>query len=767
MGRVKFHALISKAEMDLLPWFWAELNFVQGGMPNVEVLESQLLQHPDVGRYIPGIRKLLTNGREKVRNLTLQILLHHLAEWDGIFTDPNRPEEKQELPEVYLKLALDETERLVFRIWNPGGKGSFTYDFRGIKLAAEINASGWSNVLCRTAPGAGPWVIPPEMLFDAWTGRGENQPRIVFNPKKMIRFLPLARHGLVGAGYLETERLQASSAFRLLVAAEEVPGVEMWGRKYCRNLRRIDLSDEMQAAGWHLYGGHDAEFDPEKGELKVKEEIAFSARWFGGLRNVGRAWYAAALPELRVCAPTGKPQATVDGQKMVLSREEGNWFEFRFPEAVEQGQAGKDLTVEVSLGKQQAWKKVIRIVRQLPLPQLPKHTMWGFDAGSLRKEKADPAVSHHHLIGAASSWAAYKGISLQIRGEQRAFSPQGAGDLAAKVLATANKKGISRRTALLEVLQKYVLALGHPMPFAGYLGSCLRYLEAMGWFHFDQGRAQLSPPALVWLPCNQHRNRAIFSGIITLPFWETVAGIIHTQNLPIHAKWKSSHLLLPPTLCLSTTCSIHIEKLAAAIEEKYPGYLQFDNEHEYALSLLNFAEPIEIPEAKPDTIRQTHMPEKGAFFDLKSGGFRDLPFPENEFAIQRRQVEPEGYMRYTWWTKGIGIPCTANAIWPLMRNAGIPLLFQNVDRSDEIFIPTRLRLPALIERGLVMASGQYPQTISQKEIAELPADFPPEFALRRFVGIRFQHREQLSRILYPQSTDSTTQSLFFPIHLNP
>jgi hypothetical protein len=764
VGTLQFHALLDHEERNLLPSIWIEIGLQAHRKIEALRLLDLVEQCPQLDQHLPLLRKALKNPQPAQRRLVASLLHAEFEAWDGATVSPSPASKLRKSPR--LRIRFDDNQPSQICIEWPDAIDRL--ECRGKTYRVQkLHPLGMGML---TDSVTGELIVPDaEWLFgDLVLHNGQIQ---IKRPARQHFWLwPASSLGYPSSGFLESTRFLEDSAFRLIAQENAVAVVEDWIRTphACQVPKSLQLLPgiKMVKGSYPKWNP----FQPPK-TIPPKPTLRISAK-----NRISDATYRAEFPlQVEVCGNAQGVQFMSEGL-----------LQDQIPLQVDAAENGDYLLTHPSHGFNSSYNLYLRSESGEILDNEVIHFKWteplqlqipairqGFNAKGEWEEISPTGEGrlflHNRFCGAVPA-------SPEILGQPLlACKPVGIldrpfPDLGGLLVAGARRDGSLSIDTFKQLAKAVATTQGQAEPSDAELHELRRIMSTLGFFHYDYitRQLQLSPLSFCFLPEDHPCIRALLLGPLPHSVMTFLQNWSHTENEGIEFRWRYLAAFAPPMLELHCTQIAHLRLLKDALELHFPNAISPLIPQSLSETLLVWLD--RIPDfdpsqsgARPDW---TSFPDHDERWDVKTCAFVKT---EEEPAFPALTRNTQGYARSwecRWWederrgydvSHQIGIP-------KLHQRLGLPFVAENVARTDEILIAGRFRQSDLLERALVMATGQLPQRITADKIPEWAGTFEPTASFRLFCGIRPQMRVQLHRIF--QEVLNLSHPTFPQIHLH-
>lgn len=763
VGAIQFHAILDPEEREALPFIWNKLQLRPKQKIEPQRLTSLLRNYPKIEQALPSLCKAIKLFQVSESHLLDKLLAQEFEAWTGE-TMLVKPVSKTQIkPKLRVKME-DQTNGFLCIEW-PEDTGPWEHE-GCIFDTQQIGQTPIWRLIDRESQT--PLYANEKWLFEDVTITNLHF-KIRRKSRNHVWLWSSAMLGLGSSGYIEKRVFLHGTAFHLLVNEQELDKVENWFLDK-RNFQ-FARKHPCQATWTHISGAF-----PKSNPFKsgISKPIPDRIR-LNGDGKISKGIYRSELP-IHIQTQHFSEEVHLEvsplstqSREYKLQQIEGGVYKLILsnplhPTAIKisalDNQGSAIDSVEIMLQPSEA----------LPIKTAPYQE--GFASNGQLKEDFSPQQAHfidNHFYPNWPSAPIIRGFIMPHKPSllSATYSPKI--DLGALMIAAANQ----RRQLPLNKFRELVNMLVSTPPLLSIkeTNEIRRAAASLGFFHykFQTQTILLSPMQLVLLPDNFLQLRAVLLG--SIPF--AVANFIEEwSNLNfqrLQLNWLHHSIQFVPPIPHINCMSIKVlDDLVEAINQKFPNVLNKVVHQSLSETMLSWLDPLpDIPDFENPNLNywtsfQAHLDR----FDPLSCGFVQS---ESQFSfpiLTRTKQKYGGSWKCIWWeseSKGLEIN-HQNAIPILFAKQQIPYIGQNALRGDQIVIAGNMRQSNLLERAIIAASAQLPETIFARQIREWKEIFHPEAKFRVFNGIRPGMLQQLHRIF--QNAFKYTSSTIPQIHID-
>lgn len=749
VGQVHYHGLIKPEERRRLDRVWCDSGLKAKEDLSGEFLVNCVLNHSQVGAWLPTLKRYFTHYRSEIRLVAQEIVLLDYREWDGVSSwDPPQAPDPFDIP-IQLRLCHLDSGQWTYRMYHARYRGVFRFEIGEIALKGEIGHHGWSDWLKMCDSGE-EWQ--PGCL-DCISGTripAEPAGEIQLSNDPIRILLPAHLLGLVGVEMVEQPTLISGSSFEILYHTSGQAKVVAWKEE--NGGKHLVFSDD-EFPDWNLVKGSSARLKLNLSPLERFQGERSGNPFRGGKKIGPGVYFLYGLPEIKSEAAfisLGRIDgAGQTGLKLLPRENETDLYGLIIEPGYSAGPLGDDYILQV--GEDQ-WTLQVR--DPIPIPAFPKGMSWSYDQlGNLVTKGRDAThpfflQSEEHLRCPPPNSTPFTGSAI----------PLVSGcEFMAQLLLVANEDQTLPFSALYKVMQKFAKeSIGRELE-TPERGRSRKKLAALGCFIEDPSRSllQLGPAVMVFLPRNHVSQRVLLVGTWLPAMLEVVRLWCEEMTNMTQMCWIfQEEPYLPPLVQLAFQKVEQIDALLGCLKGKFGNRTLLDAYPSYSERLFRWLAPAEW---EPHPSLRSYFPVEAERLvpDVYAFMYVDATpiFP----VLTRERVPRLGYHKYFWWeSEDQGYECSGKmAPWKWMHERKLPIFFKDFRRSSTIYLP-HFPLPAVVERGLTLSSGQACKTVHTIWEDET-------IVLQQFDQITPALRKELPRLLLGEIARSDPQTYFQPL----
>jgi hypothetical protein len=764
VGTLRFHALLDQDERDLLPALWTSLGLqVRHPISTPRLLEL-VMQYPKLEQLLPLLSKSFRQLEQ--RKLIAELLHAEFHVWDGLPLVVRAPR----VLHRSLKIRIRFEDGLPVHVcidW-PGEPVVLHGQGKSYRIRKPTHTS--MGILVDAATDLD--VIPDETWLFGEIVLHNNMLRARRAARQHLWLWPASSLGYGGSGFIESSRFLEDSAFLLITRGDAISVADLWMRAphACQAKKRLELNP-----GTVILKGAYPKWNPFQPPKIIPPKPSLS---LPSSNRIAENTYQAEFPlVVTVTGPQGEWKLTAEGltgTQPALSVQQNSPNEFILT-AHPPGPKGSYHLILRSLDGEDLDTEVVHFHESEPLRHQSPATRQGFNASGMWEESAShsfPTLFLHNRF-----WGDLP-LAPDVHGQPLlCLSPaelpdRKFPDMGAMLVAAARRDGSLSIDAFKRVAKEIAMAHGLPDLQEFELYELRRQMRTLGFFHHDFGGRQLelSPLSMWLLPYDRLSLRVLFLGPLPYSVVQYLQEWSRTSNTGIQFEWRyTGAALVPPLLEIRCMHFSQLTPLTEAIHRYFPNALAPAVPQSLSETLLGWLASIPpVPRVMAGGRHDwTSFPEEEERWSVQACTFVRSTSKPTFPALTRTIDRHSGIWYCRWWVNAHhGYDVHHHIAIPhLYHLAGLPSIGQHVAQTDKLVFAGRHRQPDLIERALIMATGNLPQLITARQIPEWEHIFEPDAPFRLFSGIRPPMRMQLVRI-YQNVLHLDPSQPFPTIHLH-
>jgi hypothetical protein len=764
VGAIRFHSLLDQDERDRLPSLWSKLHLTPGLPVPKDRLMELLMRLPHIEREVPILARLILRNPSGVKAHIQDLLTAEFEGWNGRSIAVIPKAKPVTTPILFIRLDDGKPQRVCIE-WKDA-LGELTG--MGARFYLETAPRSTSGILKNAETGH--FVVPDATwLFEEINL--EAGPIKIHRPKRNHFWAwPARLLGRGGSGFSESPQFMTDAKFSLVLTGLAVHTAEQWLGSFDA---ASSVSRQSLEQGALVIHGDSPRYNPFKKRAATQERP--------------RIKLCQACPTI---GETYRPELPV--QVEVLAWQEGyvvqcecvedplialklqitgdGFYELVVPSWLED----KALIISLEDLHAQILDQVeLRFQARSPLHQPNLPILEGLDRYG---EWAQPSsyrpdrlfLNNHFWGGDAAGPSIQDRLLVPIT--PTPYAPHQSTALDEIMLAMSQPDGMLPYALFKKCARNVAGQHRLPEPKDTEIAELRREMVSLGFFHYryENSNLHLAPLTFALLPDNFCHVRALLLGPLAASLNTFLQVWSNTADNKIRFVWLYQHNpLIPPILMLEAAALFDISRLADAIRVHFPGSVAPIERQSLPEAIMRWLSP--IPRMRDlafgDKADWTSFAPHQERWDPYRCEFV-TPMQAPRFPLLTRSRGTYGKWTYYWWSDEThGYEVSHNSAIPYQHQLHkLPFIVQNHLKTDEILFPGRHRLPDLLERALVLATGQLPDRIEASQIPAFSKIFHPKAVFRRFRGIKPQMRQQLKRI-YHNYISSELPQPFTPIEI--
>lgn len=770
VGAIRYHTLLDPEERALLPALWTEMGIEAHANIDPRLLVENALVCTWFDNYFPKLYAAIQQNEHGQGELVGELMWAEYHAWDGKEMDyPGLPKGRRVQPRIWIVLENHQPSRVMVesrmnwgRLEDPEGNAYHVKREGNIALGVLVHEADGSPVL----PDA-------HWLFEALALIGEGV-QIQRAARHHFWAWPALNLGWPGGGYIESSQFLGDSVFKVVVQPPVKFVLDNWRLEPATHKGGNWIGQSEECA---VYRGSYPAYNPFNPTSSRRISTPEPRLKLVGGSLINKDLYHAELPPTIKVVNTAA--AITDAYLEPLAPEQPGVTSYHIDaqqvgfHAVPFGPVGKyQLVVALEGGQTLHTALDFRLSRPISARhELPRVA---YDATGKLVDTAEraskPVFLHHHVHRGE---ALPDGVARYYLAGASNVVPElpdlGLGHM---LVAAGVENGRVPVTRYKELVRELEARLDYPEMSPQEVQDLRRAMESLGFLHYDYaGRwLLLAPMRICRLPDDRHRIRALLLGMVPAAVTQFLYEWSRQADRGISFRWIwQEKPLVPPILELVTMDFACLQRMAADLNARFPLSMLPPVATSLSETLLHWLQPYPRIRLEAYTkLQQMHsFPDGRLRWDAFQGGWK-LPEGPAEFPVLTRSNDKyhHGYECEWWPDPGLGVPITHIHAIPLLHQAhGRPHIAVDAQRTDTLLLVGAHRQMHLLERALVLASGQLPTRMRARDIPTWADQLHPDAPVRRFQGIRAPLRAQLCRI-FQHSLDLTSAQPIPHVHLN-